>query len=492
MCHPSRSPDASAAIGEPAADECPHVVVWSEARGGAAAVARVLAGHGLGVHVITGAADGWPPPSRLCAVAVVAAALDADPSACERTIRRLTTAGYEVLACQDGADARPLASRCGLLLAGCPVLIDSAAPTFDDDCAAAVWPAIRRAATRHAEEEQLRAAMLGAGLVATTPAMLDVCRVVLRISALGDLATLIVGESGTGKERLALLIHRHDARRAGGPFIAVNCSTLGPGLADAELFGHRRGAFTGADRDRKGLFRAAHRGVLFLDEVAELSPPVQAKLLRVLQEGRVLAVGEEREEAVDVRIVAATNADLAQMVAAGTFRADLYHRLNVLSVRVPPLRERPGDVPELVRHFVRKHRHLHPEVVDVHPEFLEAVGHLQLPGNARELENLVRWALVQHDGAAPLGLRDLPVDVVRDVVRHCRAADIGSEAPGLVAPPSGDAGRDWNLARTLRACERSLVEAALAASHGNQAATARLLGITPRSVYTKLRRHRMA
>jgi len=185
--------------------------------------------------------------------------------------------------------------------------------------------------------------------------------------------------------------------------------------------------------------------------VAELSPPVQAKLLRVLQEGRVLAVGEEREEAVDVRIVAATNADLAQMVAAGTFRADLYHRLNVLSVRVPPLRERPGDVPELVRHFVRKHRHLHPEVVDVHPEFLEAVGHLQLPGNARELENLVRWALVQHDGAAPLGLRDLPVDVVRDVVRHCRAADIGSEAPGLVAPPSGDAGRDWNLARTLRA-----------------------------------------
>jgi DNA-binding NtrC family response regulator/biotin operon repressor len=495
MHHCFRRSEAAAGADLAAGAPGPGVVVWSDAPDDAGLLGT-LSACGIRSRVLRGEADDWPEASSAWPLAILAGALDADRRAIAGAIERLRAAGFEILACQDGADGRPLASRCDLLLAGCPTLIDSAAPGFAGDLHRIVLPALARAATQREEDDRLRVVMREAGLMARTPAMLAVCRQVLRISGLSDLSTLIVGESGTGKEHFARVIHRHDARRADGPFVAVNCSTLGPALADAELFGHRRGAFTGADRDRRGLFRAAHRGVLFLDEVAELPPAVQAKLLRVLQERRVLPVGDEREEAVDVRVVAATHADLPQMVAAGAFRADLYHRLNVLSVHVPPLRERTDDVPALVKHFLDKHRDVNPGVADVRPEFVEALTHLPLPGNARELENLVCRALVHHDGPTPLGLDDLPIDTIRAVALRCAPAPAAGNgggpavAPG--APRPATAGRDWNLARLLRACERQQIEAALTASDGNQAATARLLGITPRSVYNKLRRHRIA
>ena len=314
---------------------------------------------------------------------------------------------------------------------------------------------------------------------------------VLRISALSDLPTLLTGESGTGKDLLARAIHARDPKRCAGPFVALNCGAIAATLAEAELFGHRRGAFTGADRDRRGLFRAADGGVLFLDEIAELDATVQVKLLRVLQDNRVLSVGDDREASVSVRVIAATNSDLREMVERRLFRADLFHRLNVVSIHIPSVRERRADIRPLVEHFVRKHHGLSPAASPaIGAEFVDAFSRLDLPGNAREIENLVRSALVHNDGTAPLGLSDLPADVWQQLVQESPGPAVaagGREESLTMLEANG-----WNLSRTLRACERSFIQAAFRVSDGNQSKTARLLGITPRSVYNKLRRHRIA
>jgi transcriptional regulator with PAS, ATPase and Fis domain len=318
------------------------------------------------------------------------------------------------------------------------------------------------------------------------------------------LHTLVTGETGTGKELLAQAIHRFDPKRRHGPFVALNCGAISPGLAESELFGHRRGAFTSADRDRKGLIRAAHDGVLFLDEIGELDLALQTKLLRFLQEGRVLGVGDDREVPVSIRVIAATNRNLEEMVRERTFRSDLFHRLNVLSIHVPPLRERPADIAALVGHFLRKYGNLRgdppPSVSD---EFVAALAEDELPGNARQVENLVRRAIVHKDDEGPLALVDLPREIwERASQRGADAADVARHAH---SPPreveAGDATaylsrvlalNGWNLSRALASCERSLVEVALEAAHGNQSQTARLLGITPRSVYNKIRKHQLS
>jgi transcriptional regulator with GAF, ATPase, and Fis domain len=278
-------------------------------------------------------------------------------------------------------------------------------------------------------------------------------------------------------------------------------------LAESEFFGHRRGAFTGADRDRKGLIRAADGGVLFLDEIGELEPALQAKLLRVLQECRVLGVGEEKEVAVSVRILAATNRDLKAMVVAGRFRADLFHRLDVVPIHVPPLRERPEDVRPLVEYFLEKHRALHPEGrVEVGGEFVEALGHLDLAGNAREVENLVRQALVHSEGSGTLQLSCFPAEVLsqlsgRTTLLTEQASDVpeltggssATEAPSLVTCMASLLERHGgDLSHSMEECERLLLEVALRRTRGNQSRAARLLGITPRSVFNKLRKLRAA
>ena len=192
----------------------------------------------------------------------------------------------------------------------------------------------------------------------------------------------------------------------------MNCGAISSGLAESELFGHRRGAFTGADRDRKGLIRAAEGGVVFLDEIGELDDTLQVKLLRVLQERRVLGVGEDQEVPVSVRVIAATNRNLSTAVQHGKFRADLFHRLNVLSIHIPSLRERRADVRPLIEHLLEKNQSLQTAgSVSAGPDFIEALTRIDLPGNVRQLENLVRRALVNKVTSTPLTLTDLPAEV---------------------------------------------------------------------------------
>lgn len=412
-------------------------------------------------------------------------------------VRRLRHQGIPVLAYDDDVTRWPLRTRCQLLLAGALHVLDSATPGFVDELGGRLGQVLAIEGARRAEQDRLRALMAQLGVRGESPAMLDVFRRTVRISRLSDLPVLIRGETGTGKELLARAIHALDGKRARGAFVPLNCAALPRSLAESELFGHRRGAFSGADRSRKGLVRAADGGVLFLDEIGELDLDLQAKLLRVLQEGRVLAVGEDQEVPVDVRVVAATHRDLGGMVERGQFREDLFFRLAVTTLEIPPLRDRREDISTLVEHFVDKHaRGAGGGVLLVGAEFIEALTHAALPGNIRQLENLVRRAIVQKEGEGALGLEDLPPEFLEQL----SAASDAAPSPDPPAPdPAGwprstaqllDAS-GWNLARALDVCERLLLVTAMERARGNQTRAARLLGITSRSVYNKIRKHQL-
>jgi len=406
-------------------------------------------------------------------------------------IRKLKAAGFIVIGCLDGASCHPLGQQCLAFLAGCSHLLDSAREDFVTALRAALELRLQEDAARASEKRALRSAMLAQGIVGDSKTMTSVFVSVMRMARLSCFPVLITGESGTGKELVANAIHRLDPLRSQRPFVAVNCGAVARDLAESELFGHRRGAFTGAERDRKGWFRSADGGVLFLDEVAELDEHLQAKLLRVLQEQRVLGVGEDLETPVNVRVVAATNADLAARVRDGSFRTDLYNRLNALTIQLPPLRERREDIRPLAEHFIAKFSKLHGgAVVTSSAEFISALSRLELTGNARQLENLIHWILLNKIDDEPLGLRDLP---------PLAWEQLCSESTASAAPVSQLSGVEpsvlgvllanrWSMARTLSACERLILDAALEHEHGNQSRAAQLLGITPRSVYNKLRK----
>jgi two-component system, NtrC family, response regulator len=422
---------------------------------------------------------------------------------------RLTRQGFRVICYEDGAQSWPLSVRCQLLLAGSSWLLDSTNAEFASELRCLLTQLLQAEVGRRDEEEQVKRVMKQLGSVGESRAIMAVFQMVCRVSSLSDLPILVTGETGTGKELLARAIYQLDLKRRHGPFVAVNCSAISPGLAESELFGHRRGAFTGADRDRRGLIRSAEGGVLFLDEIGELDDGLQVKLLRVLQENRVLGVGEDREVAISVRIIAATNRDLEAMVQQRAFRADLFHRLHVLAIHIPPLRERPADLEPLIEHFLMKYRFLRPEgTVSVHPDFIAALAQLELPGNARQLENLVRWALVNKDDDTALNLHDLPLDIWQELSKQgigplvppgpAVAANRGQESTPETQRSDVPASimslldlNDWNLSRSLQYCEKLLLEAALQRAQGNQSQAARLLGITPRSVYNKLHKHHL-
>jgi DNA-binding NtrC family response regulator len=440
--------------------------------------------------------------SSECSVAVVATGVEANGAAmC--AIRDLKRKGFEIVAYGDGTESWSVRLRCLSLLAGASRLLDSGAANFDCRIQDALREMVSSATRHHEEAQQIMSVMRDMGMVGRSTAMMHVFRSVIRFSALSDLPVLIAGETGTGKEGLAHALHRLDPKRKTGPFVAVNCGAIATSLAESELFGHRRGAFTGADRERKGLIRSAEGGVLFLDEIGELDVSLQAKLLRVLQENRVLGVGEDRDIAVNIRVVAATNRNLSQMGQQSRFRADLFHRLNVLSVRVPALHERYDDLAPLTDYFLKKYRSLCCGATpEVGADFLEALRQVVLPGNVRQLENIIRQALVRRRTNTPLGLGDLPEEAWQQLSQGPdvpSAPQRGSEEPGaidshLVAKYVRillDA-NGWNLSRSLAHCEREAVEAAIQRAHGNQSESARLLGITPRSVYNKIRKHRSA
>jgi DNA-binding NtrC family response regulator len=289
--------------------------------------------------------------------------------------------------------------------------------------------------------------------------------------ASSEASVLILGESGTGKELLARVIHRASARRE-GPFVAFDCSALAPSLVESELFGHEKGAFTGAQRARRGLFREAQGGTLFLDEIGDVAPEVQNKLLRVIQEREVKPVGGDQTVKIDVRLLAATNKDLKAMIAAGRFREDLYYRLAVVPLELPPLRARKEDIPELTAYFLAHRRGAGPRPRSIVPAALSVLAAYDWPGNIRELENVVERAAILSDGV------------------EIQAADIpplgGTTATAVTA---GDDNRPLRerVADAVRRVERAAILEALSAEQGSPSRAARRLGISRASFYNKLK-----
>ncbi|QDE68866.1 MULTISPECIES: sigma-54-dependent transcriptional regulator [Myxococcus] len=298
-----------------------------------------------------------------------------------------------------------------------------------------------------------------------------------------DVTVLITGESGTGKERVADALVRASPR-ANRPFLRFNCAALTEELAEAELFGHARGAFTGAHRARPGLFREADGGTLLLDEVGELAPTLQARLLRVLQEGEVRPVGEDRPVTVDVRIIAATHRDLRRLALEGAFREDLYYRLNVVQLRVPALRERPEDIPVLARVFLDRFiDRFHTGPLKIPDGFFERLRALPWPGNVRELENTLE-SLVALSSEGRLDLGQLPS-------AEPAGADSGSPGASLdpVRPGPQDGAPGAGLKERVEAYERGLVLDALRMAGGNRSEAARRLGIGRATLHDKLRKY---
>jgi DNA-binding NtrC family response regulator len=303
-------------------------------------------------------------------------------------------------------------------------------------------------------------------LVGASPAMERMKDVIGKV-AVADSPVLIEGESGTGKELVAAAIHRLSGR-AKGPFIPVNCSAIPADLLESEFFGHVRGAFSGAVVDALGLFRGAHEGTLFLDEIVELPPALQVKLLRVLQEMQVRPVGSTKAYSVDVRVIAASNRNLERAMTDGSFRQDLFYRLNVIRITLPPLRERREDVPALVHHFLRRfNRRFRRDVRGITPDALAALTAYDFPGNVRELENLIERAFAM-GAREQITLADLP--------------SLTTRSPGA---PSLSA----RTLPTLAEVEQELILRALAMLNNDKEESARALGISRRTIYRRLKEY---
>lgn len=303
-------------------------------------------------------------------------------------------------------------------------------------------------------------------IIGESPALLQVLDTVRRVAAT-DAPLLIMGENGTGKELIAETLHAN-SRRRGAPFVKVNLGGISRSLFESEMFGHRKGAFTGATADREGRFAVADKGTIFLDEIGELDANSQVKLLRVLQEHSFEMLGDSRTRHVDIRVVCATNADLAAMVADGRFREDLFYRINLITVTLPPLRERPGDIPALVRHFAGGFcRANGMEAPDIAPDAMASLRGLPYPGNIRELKNLVERTIL----------------ISGKTILH--ATDV--EAAAALTPAAVSAATA--AAHGLEGMERAAVEDALRRSAGNLSHAAAMLGITRQSLYRRMEKY---
>jgi two-component system response regulator AtoC len=391
----------------------------------------------------------------------------------------------------DGFDLIPQISR---KIPGVPIILMSAHGTDDlaveaiqrgayDYLAKPFQPAeIRLTLLKAHEREQLRrkndllqremSRSLGErAIVAASDGMIELLEMLERTAAYKS-TVLVTGESGTGKEVIARAIHAQSPRRE-APFVAVNCGAIPENLLESELFGHAKGAFTGAARAHRGLFVEADHGTLFLDEIAELPPSLQVKLLRAIQEEEIRPVGETKSKQVDVRVIAATARDLAKEIAEKRFREDLFYRLNVVRLEVPPLRERRADIPLLVDHFLSGFREtLGKNIRRISDEALERLVGYSWPGNVRELENLIERALILTDGDA-IEIGALPEAVLR------------SDAPA--SSRESESTEDLSLKRARQAFEAQVIRKALARTGGNRTHAAKLLEISHRALLYKIK-----
>ena len=331
-------------------------------------------------------------------------------------------------------------------------------------------------------------------LIGSAPAMQEVYRLTRQV-ARSNASVLLLGETGTGKELVAKAIHRLSPRGS-GPFVRVNCGALAENLLESELFGHVRGAFTGAIDNRTGRFEAAHTGTVFLDEINSTTPKLQVKLLRVLQEHEFERVGDTRTIRVDTRVIAASNRDLAEEIEADRFREDLYYRLNVITIYLPPLRERREDVPQLVRHFLQIYNEANDrDVPRIEPEAMEALQAYNWPGNVRELQNYVERAVVLAPGDQ-LTSDLLPEPVLgrkSPRVGRRRAADLSAISHELVEHGLATAGaQEENLhAKIVSRVERELIAQVMAACDNVQIKAAARLGINRNTLHKKLKEYEL-
>jgi two-component system, NtrC family, response regulator PilR len=326
----------------------------------------------------------------------------------------------------------------------------------------------------------------GPGLLGNSPSMQQLREMISRV-ARSEAPVYVFGESGTGKELVARLIH-HSGARAEAPFVPVNCGAIPTELMESELFGHKRGSFTGAIADKKGLIQSAEGGTLFLDEVADLPLHMQVKLLRVVQEKTIRPVGEAREERVDVRILSATHRNLSDLVASGRFREDLFYRINVIELRVPPLRERRGDIPDLAHTILeRMCRRMKMDPPAISEEAMQALQAYGFPGNVRELENIIERALTlttagvitqEHVKLRPATLFAMPASDV----------DPAATLPAPGVAPDEPAASHHRLGEQLEDIERAAIIKALEQTRYNKTAAAKLLGMTFRALRYRIKK----
>lgn len=387
-----------------------------------------------------------------------------------------------LIAVARGSSRWSLTQKCSVLAAGAAAILDETSSDFRG----ALRAQLRRMIALHAESaglaDDLDRLLRQIGAVCASEALREVLARAVRMGRLPGLPVLIQGETGTGKEVVARLLHASDPKHKDGPFVALNSAAIPKELAESELFGHRRGAFSGATEHRRGALLAADGGVLFLDEVGELDPGVQAKLLRAIQERHVTPLGSDEPRAFDARILAATNRPLAQMVGQDRFRGDLLHRLATLRLELPPLRERREDIAPLARSFAAAALPGEPETI-LDPALIEALELLPLTGNARELRSIILEAVVSSGGTAPLMLGHLPRGLLE---RLAESTGHDNQAPESLGEPKE---QDLVLSRWMAARERELLSGVLRRTNGNQTRAARVLGVTPRCVYQKLRKH---
>ncbi|MCK5272480.1 MAG: sigma 54-interacting transcriptional regulator [Sedimentisphaerales bacterium] len=377
---------------------------------------------------------------------------------------------------------------CEAIIHGVTAIVDPHQGNFSDDLRGHLHEAyhnFKELKNREAEHKLLPRFVQNS-LVGQSRVLIEVVRLAQRAAKISDAPVIIHGESGTGKQRLAEIVHELDEKRGSRPFICVNCAAITGTLAESELFGHKKGAFTGATEDRLGYFRAADGGTILLDEIGELNLALQPKILRVAQEGLILPVGSDREHHVDVRLIAATHRNLRKMIMDGKFRLDLYQRLNVIQLNVPSLRERTEDIPALFESFLDKYAHYsHCQIESVDPKIYKILAWAVGTGNVRELENIVRQILIFKEKGRRIEITDLPRDIIHKKMQEAAGAavvNIPEEVIDAVAygpKKLADVVDEYEKYMLSRLIDRGVTQTTLADS----------LGITRRTLYNKLQKY---